>query len=271
MAIRSVRHVSRISRPHARLQQSHLFASFLQFAPSCDQSPVQLSHVLDETIADLAAFDTRDMSGASLGEKIDAFLKFIAKRCSSRERTEYLDALNRMQPGIRGEALRDKDDDLSLMKGINVMPNIRLANGLVKQETRQRLMLAFNTPFFPEVLVASSVLAEGVDLHLSCRYVIHHDLSWNPSTLEQRTGRVDRIGAKAETVSKPIEVFLPYIGGTQDEKQYRVVMDRERWFQVLMGEEYRTDESYTEKTAERIPLPLAAAEALAFDLSVKSD
>ena len=30
------------------------------------------------------------------------------------------------------------------------MPNIRLADGLVKQETRQRLMLAFNTPFFPK-------------------------------------------------------------------------------------------------------------------------
>ena len=218
-----------------------------------------------------AAFDTRDSSGASLGEKIDAFLKFIAKRCSPRERAEYLDALDRMQPGIRGESQRDEEDDLSQMKEVTVMPNIRLANGLVKQETRQRLMLAFNTPFFPEVLVASSVLAEGVDLHLSCRYVIHHDLSWNPSTLEQRTGRVDRIGAKAETVKKSIEVFLPYIGGTQDEKQYRVVMDRERWFQVLMGEEYRTDESYTEKSAERIPLPLAAAEALAFDLSVKSD
>jgi ERCC4-related helicase len=218
-----------------------------------------------------AAFDARDRSGASLGDKIDAFLRFIAKRCSVHERAEYLDALNRMQPGIRGETQRDKDDDLSQIKGGNVMPNIRLANGLVKQETRQRLMLAFNTPFFPEVLVASSVLAEGVDLHLSCRYVIHHDLSWNPSTLEQRTGRVDRIGAKAEMVSKPIEVFLPYIGGTQDEKQYRVVMDRERWFQVLMGEQYRTDESYTEKAAERIPLPVAAADALAFDLSVKSD
>ncbi len=135
-------------------------------------------------------------------------------------------------------------------------------------ETRQRLMLAFNTPFFPEVLVASSVLAEGVDLHLNCRYLIHHDLSWNPSTLEQRTGRVDRIGAKAEMVGKPIEVFMPFIGGTQDEKQYRVVMDRERWFQVLMGEDYRTDEFSTERAAERVPLPIAAAGALAFNLSI---
>ncbi|MCA6098166.1 DEAD/DEAH box helicase [Bradyrhizobium australafricanum] len=217
-----------------------------------------------------AAFDTRDLSGVALGEKIDGFLKFIARRCSPRERHDYLDALTRMQPGIRGETQRDTDDDLSQMKGAIVMPNIRLANGLVKQETRQRLMLAFNTPFFPEILVASSVLAEGVDLHLSCRHVIHHDLSWNPSTLEQRTGRVDRIGAIAETVAKPIEVFLPYVGGTQDEKQFRVVMDRERWFQVLMGADYRTDESFTEKAAERIPLPAAAAKALAFDLSVKS-
>jgi superfamily II DNA or RNA helicase len=216
------------------------------------------------------ALNTRDMSGASLSEKVDAFLKFIAKRCSPREREDYLEALNRMQPGMRGEVHRDQDEDSGHASGATLMPNIRLANGLVRQETRQRLMLAFNTPFFPEVLVASSVLAEGVDLHLSCRHVIHHDLSWNPSTLEQRTGRVDRIGSKAETVSKPIGVFLPYIGGTQDEKQYRVVMDRERWFQVLMGEDYRTDEAHTEKSADRIPLPIAAAEALAFDLSVQS-
>jgi hypothetical protein len=47
-------------------------------------------------------------------------------------------------------------------------------------------------------------------------------------------------------------------------------MDRERWFQVLMGADYRTDEPSTEKAAERIPLPIAAAKALAFDLSVKS-
>ena len=212
-----------------------------------------------------AAFKT-----TSLGEQIDAFLKFIAKRCSPDERNQYLEALNRVQPGIRGELHKDTDDDLCQIEGMSAMPNIRLANGLVKQETRQRLMLAFNTPFFPEILVASSVLAEGVDLHLNCRYVIHHDLSWNPSTLEQRTGRVDRIGAKAETVAKPIEVFLPYVGGTQDEKQYRVVMDRERWFQVLMGEKYQTDEAHTEKAAERIPLPAAAAEALAFNLSLRS-
>jgi superfamily II DNA/RNA helicase len=86
------------------------------------------------------------------------------------------------------------------------------------------------------VLIASSVMAEGVDLHRFCHYVIHHDLDWNPSTLSQRTSRVDRIGAKVETSGQLIRIYLPFIAEKQDEKMYRVVMDRERWFSVVMGE-----------------------------------
>jgi superfamily II DNA/RNA helicase len=145
---------------------------------------------------------------------------------------------------------------------------VRLANGNTKQETRQRLMLAFNTPFYPEILVASMIMAEGVDLHLNCRHIIHHDLCWNPSTLEQRTGRIDRIGAKVERCGQPIKIYLPYIAMTQDEKMYRVVMDRERWFQVVMGEKYKVDAKTTEKLAERMPFPEMAAKTLSFDFSV---
>lgn len=111
-------------------------------------------------------------------------------------------------------------------------------------------------------------MAEGVDLHLNCRHVIHHDLCWNPSTLEQRTGRVDRLGAKVERCGEPVQVFLPYIAETQDEKMFRVVMDRERWFQIVMGEKFKVDFQTTEKLAERIPIPESAATALTFRLEV---
>jgi SNF2 family DNA or RNA helicase len=121
------------------------------------------------------------------------------------------------------------------------------------------------------VLVASSVLAEGVDLHLECRYVIHHDLDWNPSTLEQRTGRVDRLGSLAARTERPVTVYLPYLAATQDEKMYRVVRDRERWFQVVMGARHELDEQALETIAERVPLPEPAADALAFDLAVWHD
>jgi hypothetical protein len=57
-----------------------------------------------------------------------------------------------------------------------LVPKVRLVNGTTRPETRQRLMLTFNTTFYPEVLVASSVMAERVDRHLNCRHVLHHDL-----------------------------------------------------------------------------------------------
>ena len=69
-----------------------------------------------------------------------------------------------------------------------------------------------------------------------CRNVIHHDLDWNPSVIEQRTGRLDRIGSKAEVSGLPVNVYLPFIEGAQDEKQFWVMRDRERWFNVVMGE-----------------------------------
>jgi hypothetical protein len=203
------------------------------------------------------ALDRPDASGLTLRSKLVSFLEFIARRCQRDERAEYLTALDEIQTGERHSLGREQ-----------LLPNVRLASGEVDGDLRRRLLLAFNTPFFPEVLVASMVLAEGVDLHLDCRYVIHHDLSWNPSTLEQRTGRIDRLGAKAERVMQPIAVFLPYLEGTQDEKMYRVVRDRERWFQVVMGEKFATDEFSTERLAERMPFPEVAAKALAMRLDL---
>jgi hypothetical protein len=42
--------------------------------------------------------------------------------------------------------------------------------------------------------VATDVAAEGLNLQTSCRFVLHHEVPWNPMRLEQRNGRVDRHG-----------------------------------------------------------------------------
>jgi SNF2 family DNA or RNA helicase len=146
---------------------------------------------------------------------------------------------------------------------------VRLANGEVDRATRERLLLAFNTPFFPEVLIASSVLAEGVDLHLNCRHVIHHDLDWNPSVIEQRTGRLDRLGSLAERTEVPVVIFEPFLEATQDEKMFRVMKDRERWFNVVMGERLELDEWSTERLSDRVPLPAELAKELTLKLALR--
>jgi len=215
-----------------------------------------------------AAFDKVDGSGATLADRVAEFAKFVSS-LTDVERIGLWDALRGVQTGsITTVTTEFYDPGEAEPRRESTLPNVRLANGMVRATTRQRLMRTFNTPFFPEVLVASSVMAEGVDLHLDCRHVIHHDLDWNPSTLEQRTGRLDRLGSKAERLGSPIVVYEPYMAGTQDEKKYKVVKDRERWFNVLMGEQLNTSEWATDRTEERVPLPLDLLRTLTIDLSV---
>jgi hypothetical protein len=117
--------------------------------------------------------------------------------------------------------------------------------GSVANVERDRQFTGFNTPLTPEVLVVTTVGQEGIDLHRECRHVIHHDLPWNPATLEQRTGRVDRIASKAERLqlqgANTLDVVVPYIAGTYDEHRFRVVQGRAHVFEVTMGADYAVD------------------------------
>ncbi|MCB1226247.1 MAG: hypothetical protein KDK99_10585, partial [Verrucomicrobiales bacterium] len=57
---------------------------------------------------------------------------------------------------------------------------------------RERVRSAFNSPFWPMVLVTTSVGQEGLDFHRYCHRVVHWNLPSNPVDLEQREGRVNR-------------------------------------------------------------------------------
>lgn len=214
------------------------------------------------------ALHSLDGSGVALADRITRFASLLRQTVEA-ERKELLAALGSIQTG--GIAATDRlfDPSERMRRRDVLLPNVRLANGGVKSETRHRLMIAFNTPFFPEVLVASSVMSEGVDLHQDCRFVIHHDLDWNPSVLEQRTGRVDRISSKAERSSLPVVVYEPYVGGTHDERQFRVVKDRERWFAIVMGDSANSGPAEGEGADSHVPLPLELAKRLTVDLSLQ--
>lgn len=54
---------------------------------------------------------------------------------------------------------------------------------------------AFNSPFWPNVLVTTSIGQEGLDLHPWCNSLAHWDLANSPVTLEQREGRITRFGS----------------------------------------------------------------------------
>lgn len=207
-----------------------------------------------------------DESGLSWGTKLRRFTRLLSRECSEAERGAYLAATNRIQTGGIRVASTDEHYDSEGDRGTVLLANVQIASGGTDRDQRARLMRAFNTPFFPDILVCSQVMGEGVDLQRNCRYVIHHDLDWNPSTIEQRTGRIDRIGCKAEG-KHSIVVDLPYLAGMGDERQFRVMSERETWFKVVMGQD-KVAQMITDEKAPAVPLPPAITKRLSFRLGL---
>ncbi len=67
------------------------------------------------------------------------------------------------------------------------------------KDERQRIIREFRDDPRIQILIASQVGTEGLDLQF-CDTVVNWDLPWNPMTVEQRIGRIDRIGQKAEVL-----------------------------------------------------------------------
>lgn len=67
--------------------------------------------------------------------------------------------------------------------------------GDLDQHGRDLVTTAFNNAAHPvRVLIATDAASEGLNLQETARYVLHFDIPWNPSRLEQRNGRLDRHG-----------------------------------------------------------------------------
>jgi superfamily II DNA or RNA helicase len=71
-------------------------------------------------------------------------------------------------------------------------PAIVLHGGLTRDERSAVLAEFAASP--SSVLLATDAASEGLNLQARCRIVVNLELPWNPMRLEQRIGRVDRIG-----------------------------------------------------------------------------
>lgn len=228
--------------------------------------PIEKYNQLTPEEAVASALDCRDGSGVTWRQKFETFIDFAVNQCSPSEREDFLNAASKVQTGEIRVLQDESDSEANSRTSAQTLPNIQVVTGETKHDARSRLMLAFNTPFFPDILVCSEVMGEGVDLQRFCRYVIHHDLAWNPSQIEQRTGRIDRLGCKAEG-RNPIVTYLPFIAGAADERQFKVMTDREQWFRVVMGQD-AVNKLIRPDGADGIRLPESIASALTFRLAI---
>lgn len=178
--------------------------------------------------------------------------------------------LERVKAFLQYFASRDREEQMNVAESLG-KGRVRFARHTAEGDTREMLREAFNTPFYPMVLVVNEVMQEGLDLHRSCRRVVHHDLSWNPAQLEQRVGRVDRLGSRTEKlrVKNPdakLEILVPLIERTIDDRLYRTVKTREKWLEFLLGAPPKVGEASFEGEAS-VPLPERLTEELRVNLA----
>jgi hypothetical protein len=108
------------------------------------------------------------------------------------------------------------------------------------------LISQFRMPGYPLVLVTTDLLQEGEDLHTFCSDVFHYGISWTPSAMEQRIGRIDRVRSQTErrlvalsslpTGDDKLQVFVPTLRETVEVLQVNRVLRRMNRFVELMHE-----------------------------------
>lgn len=109
------------------------------------------------------------------------------------------------------------------------MPSMLLWGNMT--ESKQDLINEFRESPDLRVLVATEVASEGVDLQF-CRLLVNYDLPWNPMRVEQRIGRIDRLGQKA----KIIHIWNLFYQDTIDDRIFSRLLERLKVFEQALGE-----------------------------------
>lgn len=93
--------------------------------------------------------------------------------------TEHRDTLNYLAVKIRGLIGNEE--------------SVVMIHGGVKREDRRKVQELFRNDPSTRVLLATDAAGEGVNLQ-NANLMVNYDLPWNPNRLEQRFGRIHRIG-----------------------------------------------------------------------------
>lgn len=95
-----------------------------------------------------------------------------------------------------------------------------------------------------QILLSSKVGSEGLDFQF-CNTLFNYDLPWNPMEIEQRIGRLDRIGQKSQV----IRIYNFWIEGTIEKRILDKLFKRIGIFErsigeleLILGDELRTFE-----------------------------
>jgi ATP-dependent helicase HepA len=146
-----------------------------------------------------------------------------------------LDAVDDLVAKLLGAAQGEKVLIFSQFLGTIEMIRERLArkhlvqvfHGNMSRDEKDKAHQAFRGPI--QVLVSSEAGGEGRNFQF-CHNIVNYDLPWNPMKIEQRIGRVDRVGQKED-----VQIFNLAARGMLDERILDVLEYRIKLFTETVG------------------------------------
>jgi SNF2 family DNA or RNA helicase len=81
-----------------------------------------------------------------------------------------------------------------------------------------------------QVMIATEAGGEGINLQF-CHHVINFDLPWNPMRVEQRIGRVHRLGQ-----TEDVQIYNLCTLGTIEEHIVHLLHEKINMFELVIGE-----------------------------------
>ena len=130
-------------------------------------------------------------------------LKLSGRDAKWRELESILDEPIMLDPatGLRRKIIiftepRDTLDYLAqkIAARIGEPAAVVVVHGGVAREARRAAIAAFNSDPVVRIMVANDAAGEGVNLQRGAHLMVNYDPPWNPNRIEQRFGRIHRIG-----------------------------------------------------------------------------
>jgi Type III restriction enzyme, res subunit/Helicase conserved C-terminal domain len=250
------------SRPSRLFKEQELRAQFLSTAARLGHAFIDLYCVAMNGRSTLALRgDDANDEGVELGSSATGLLD------------RYLELLEqqRQRPDGRWDAWRELSDvahNFELILDVNTPEALnqplsgmsREVAALLRQQqpvggmagqVNQTLLRQFRMPGYPFVLITTDLLQEGEDLHTFCSSVLHYGISWTPSAMEQRIGRIDRVRSQTDRrlagrTQVPqgfewLQVHYPHLEDTVEVLQVERVLNRVNTFLRLMHDGLQDD------------------------------
>ncbi|MBF8283784.1 MAG: putative snf2 family helicase [Anaerolineales bacterium] len=186
-----------------------------------DSSP----HAAQSTLLSLAEAPAMSAHRATLLE--------LAERAARIQTWAKADALEKLLQSIRGEKIllfthfRQTLERLAArLRALDL--NFVVYHGSLSTENKDAAIRRFEGE--AQILLSTEAAGEGRNLQF-CRTMVNFDLPWNPLRIEQRVGRIHRIGQ-----TRPVEIYNLAAAGTIEDYLLDILDRKVNMFELVIGE-----------------------------------